>query len=184
MRSASGRQDLGTKMRYLSPCPHLDLIHACWAGLRRGRTHGGGYAPGRITPRYTCHKKPGVSFATQHPRSNRCKKCHVRPKGHSKARCLNCRTKTKAGRFKHSGSKKCGMCHSRPTTKTRSFTHPGTSSACTTCPTVATWRFAHPRVSGGEHTYRSFACTRCHPNGYNSYSCTGCHDDNGEDDDD
>ncbi len=35
--------------------------------------------------------------------------------------------------------------------------------------------YNHPRV--GEHSYRSFPCGDCHPNGYKTYSCTKCHKD-------
>ena len=36
-------------------------------------------------------------------------------------------------------------------------------------------KFSHARIRGGEHTYRSFGCSKCHPSGYRSYTCAGCH---------
>jgi RNase P subunit RPR2 len=52
----------------------------------------------------------------------------------------------------------------------------GTGTSCASChkPLVAWTKatFSHP--SAGEHSYRSFACVKCHPNGYSTAYCS-CH---------
>jgi len=55
----------------------------------------------------------------------------------------------------------------------------GTGTSCASChkPLVAWTKatFSHP--SAGEHSYRSFACVKCHPNGYSTAYCS-CHGGN------
>jgi hypothetical protein len=82
-------------------------------------------------------------------------------------------------RFTHPSSRSCASCHKAPSG------HYG--SSCSSCHSPSkSWRsasFSHPRVPGGEHSYKSFACSNCHPNGYGSAVCTKCHGAGGPDDD-
>jgi hypothetical protein len=92
---------------------------------------------------------------------------------------VSCHKPGGSWKFYHPTSKSCSSCHSAPSK------HYGTT--CSSChnPTKA-WRsatFSHPRIQGGEHTYKSFACTNCHTNGYSSASCTKCHGADEPDDD-
>lgn len=64
----------------------------------------------------------------------------------------------------------CSMCHQPPAdhygTQCSSCHSPGTPFAQTV--------FDHPRT--GEHGFRSFPCTDCHPDGFGSATCTKCHE--------
>ncbi|PKQ19904.1 MAG: hypothetical protein CVT66_07720 [Actinobacteria bacterium HGW-Actinobacteria-6] len=129
-----------------------------------------------------CHS-PKVAFASAkftHPGSGAtCTNCHKRPSGHSSKSCVTCHKPGGSWRFYHPSSKSCSSCHSTPSK------HYGTSCSSCHTPTKA-WRsatFSHPRIPGGEHTYKSFACTNCHTKGYSSASCTKCHGADGPDDD-
>ena len=121
----------------------------------------------------SCHT-PSIPFAKtafKHPGASAvCVTCHARPAGHKKAACTSCHSVGKSWAFRHPSSRTCASCHRAPSS------HFG--RACASChrPSVA-WRsatFRHPSV--GEHSYRSFACSRCHPNGYSSATCRACHD--------
>ncbi len=129
-----------------------------------------------------CHS-PKVAFKNatfRHPGSTAtCTNCHKRPSGHSSSTCSTCHQKTGVSwKFTHPTSKSCSSCHKAPSN------HYGTT--CANCHSPSrSWSsatFSHPRIPGGEHTYRSFACTNCHPGGYKSASCTKCHDSNSPDD--
>jgi hypothetical protein len=123
-----------------------------------------------------CHRKPGVSWAFSHPASRSCASCHTAPAGHSRAvQCSTCHKKPGASwAATHPASRACASCHKAPAN------HFGAS--CSSChkPLVAWARatFRHPST-GGEHTYRSFVCVKCHPSGYSSHTCTACHGANG-----
>ncbi len=123
----------------------------------------------------SCHN-PKVAFASakfSHPGiSATCTNCHNRPSGHSGLSCQTCHQQPGVSwKFYHPTSTACASCHSAPAN------HYGTT--CVNCHTPSkAWSaatFTHARIPGGEHTYRSFACSSCHPNGYSSYSCTRCH---------
>lgn len=163
----------------------------------------------------TCHRSRS-SWAFSHPSSGGCTSCHNRPSSHSTKSCTTCHKAGASWAFKHPGSgSSCTSCHSRPgghksgtcskchSTSSWKFRHPSGScsschkapgnhygSSCSSCHSPGrAWSsasFNHPRVPGGEHTYRSFSCSSCHPSGYSSVNCTRCHDSNegGDDDDD
>jgi len=139
----------------------------------------------------SCHSpsKPFASAVWTHPgASATCTSCHSRPSGHSTASCVSCHKPGVTWAFTHPTSTSCVSCHRAPSN------HYGTT--CSSCHTPSrSWgsaTFSHASIPGGEHTYRSFSCTTCHPGGYSSYSCLSCHDDNnggggdddGDDDDD
>jgi len=71
----------------------------------------------------------------------------------------------------HPASTGCSSCHKPPAS------HVGASCASCHKPLVAWTKatFSHP--SAGEHSYRSFACAKCHPNGYSTAYCS-CHGGN------
>lgn len=90
--------------------------------------------------------------------------------GHAVVSCSDCHDMSAAG---------CSACHEPPAA------HYG--PGCAQCHTPgAPWEsasFTHPRIEGGEHTYRSFGCEKCHPSGYASANCT-CHGGNPPTEDD
>ncbi|MCE5190898.1 MAG: NapC/NirT family cytochrome c [Actinomycetia bacterium] len=127
-----------------------------------------------------CHspKLPFKNATFTHPgRTATCTNCHSRPSGHSAKSCVTCHRPGVSWKFYHPSSKSCASCHSAPSK------HYGTRCANCHAPGRA-WSsatFSHPSIPGGEHTYRSFACTSCHPNGYGSASCATCHDSTPDD---
>jgi len=135
----------------------------------------------------TCHRV-GASWTFRHPGSGaRCTACHTRPSKHQTGSCSRCH-RTNSWTFRHSASSRCASCHRAPSK------HFGAS--CSACHSPSrSWgsaKFSHPRIRGGEHSYRSFACSKCHPSGYSSATCSRCHksstgpkddEDEGEDDD-
>ena len=119
----------------------------------------------------TCHRT-GRSWAFSHPSSgSRCTGCHKRPSGHRSGSCASCHRTGRSWAFRHAGSSRCSSCHRAPSG------HYG--SSCSACHSPSRkWsnaRFSHPRIRGGEHSYRSFACKKCHPSGYGSATCRACH---------
>jgi hypothetical protein len=121
----------------------------------------------------SCHKAgPGKSFAFTHPKRSDCASCHSRPQGHSSGSCASChRNRGVSWAFSHPDvTSGCTSCHSRPAG------HYG--SNCSACHSPGTsWanaHFTHPSVPGGKHTNKSFACSKCHPNGPPAHYCT-CH---------
>jgi hypothetical protein len=113
----------------------------------------------------TCHRLGSWRFV--HSGSSACGSCHRRPANHSSGSCATCH-RVGSWRFVHSGSGACRSCHRAPAN------HFGTSCASCHSPSRA-WAnasFRHP--SAGEHSYRSFACSRCHPSGPPRVNCT-CH---------
>lgn len=122
-----------------------------------------------------CHR-PGVSWGFTHPSGNGyCTACHRRPARHVQASstCSRCHRAGVSWRFRHPSSRSCASCHRPPAN------HFG--SACASChsPSVpfAKAVFRHPALRN--HTYRSFACSNCHPNGYSSATCAKCHGSSG-----
>lgn len=125
----------------------------------------------------TCHRL-GVPFkqAVYRHTSSACGSCHKAPSGHNRsASCATCHRKPGVSwAASHPSSTACSSCHKAP------VNHFGTSCASCHKPLVAWSRatFRHPST-GSEHTYRSFACVKCHPNGYSTHTCTACHGANG-----
>jgi nitrate/TMAO reductase-like tetraheme cytochrome c subunit len=121
-----------------------------------------------------CHK-PGTGFVFVHPAGTDCVSCHKPPTNHFSGDCGGCHTPAvpfAKTAYKHDPGSNCGSCHNAPAN------HFGAS--CSTChkPGVPFKKatFSHPaRV--GDHSYRSFPCAKCHPNGYASSYCT-CHKGN------
>ncbi len=118
-----------------------------------------------------CHK-PGDTFVFVHPTTAvDCGTCHKKPAKHvaTAAACTSCHSSGgKSWAFVHPSGTTCADCHKAPAN------HYGTDCArChkTTVP-FAKATLNHPRT--GEHSYRSFACAKCHPSGYATASCT-CH---------
>jgi nitrate/TMAO reductase-like tetraheme cytochrome c subunit len=121
-----------------------------------------------------CHT-PSVAFkqAVYRHVSSACSSCHRAPSGH--VRSVSCSTcHRKAGTSwaaSHPASRACASCHKPPAN------HFGTTCASCHKPLVAWTRATFKHPSAGEHSYRSFACAKCHPSGYSSHSCT-CHGGN------
>ena len=119
----------------------------------------------------TCHAT-GTSWAFRHPGNGAsCTNCHSRPSGHRSGACTTCHS-VRSWAFRHSSSSRCSSCHKAPAN------HYG--GGCSSCHSPSrAWRsatFRHPGIPGGEHTYRSFACSNCHPRGTSSRTCAKCHD--------
>ncbi|MDO8964053.1 MAG: NapC/NirT family cytochrome c [Coriobacteriia bacterium] len=119
----------------------------------------------------TCHT-PGKAFASavfKHSAGLNCATCHKAKHRGYPVSCASCHTRPGSSwAHTHPSSRSCASCHSAPSN------HYGTSCASCHSPSRA-WSsatFSHPRVQ--EHTYRSFPCVRCHPNGYSSHYCS-CH---------
>ena len=99
-----------------------------------------------------------------------CAACHEPPADHQAGACSECHAPGSTWTFSHTTRTDCTSCHTPPA---------GHFEAdCAQCHTPGTaWSsadFSHPRIQGGEHTYKSFECAKCHPNGYTSSNCT-CH---------
>jgi len=119
----------------------------------------------------SCHRA-GRSWAFKHPGSSaKCSACHKRPSGHKSGACTSCHRTGSSWAFRHTSSSKCASCHKSPSN------HYG--SSCRSCHTPGkSWSkasFKHARIPGGEHTYKSWACNKCHPKGYSSHTCIACH---------
>ena len=125
-----------------------------------------------------CHSA-ATRWAFTHPGAGAdCASCHTAPAGHWGGSCTTCHQPAASWAFHHPSSASCASCHAAPAN------HYGTTCSSCHSPSSA-WQsatFAHPGVPGGEHTYRSFSCTSCHPVAYTSYSCVKCHDSNDSDD--
>lgn len=123
-----------------------------------------------------CHQ-PGTAFVFSHPVTTAdCSNCHKKPAGHPQTSgpCSVCHQKPGTGwAFSHpAGSTDCAGCHQAPAN------HFGTECATCHSPSVpfAQATFNHP-TNTGAHSWRSFPCAKCHPNGLNTASCT-CHGGN------
>jgi len=98
----------------------------------------------------------------------RCAQCHTAPH-EVRGDCAQCHRPGTKFAFAHPLAPDCGRCHRAPAS------HFGPS--CSTChrPGIAFAKatFRHPGNTG-EHSFRSFACVKCHPKSFSSASCT-CH---------
>lgn len=129
-----------------------------------------GHRPGTCT---TCHRA-GVSWRFAHPGSSaRCLTCHTAPGGHRTSGCTSCHRVGASWAFRHPASSTCASCHKAPSG------HYG--STCSSCHSPSrAWRnatFRHPGIPGGQHTFRSFSCLKCHPSRPPRVYCT-CHNGN------
>jgi cytochrome c nitrite reductase small subunit len=119
----------------------------------------------------SCHKV-GARFASARYRHNMavsCTKCHSRPSGHRSGSCSSCHRRAGVSwAFSHPSSRSCASCHRAPKS------HYGSSCASCHRRPGRSWAASFHHPSTGEHSYRSFACAKCHPSGYRSASCT-CH---------
>ncbi len=140
----------------------------------------------------TCHKPPSPHFGGscgschtpdvpftdtvyRHAAGANCRTCHKPPANHYGTTCSLCHKPTvpfAQATFRHSAGANCASCHRPPSN------HFG--SSCSAChrPGVAfaSATFRHPARTGA-HSYRSFACVKCHPNGYTTSYCS-CHKGN------
>jgi hypothetical protein len=121
----------------------------------------------------SCHRRTGSSWAFTHPSvKSGCTECHKRPSKHESGSCQTCHKRTgRSWAFTHPSVKSgCTSCHSKPSN------HYG--SNCSACHSPGTaWanaHFTHPIIPGGEHTNKSFACSKCHPSGPPAHYCS-CH---------
>lgn len=88
------------------------------------------------------------------------KGAHTALSGHKVVACSSCHDMATA---------QCSMCHKPPSN------HFGAD--CKSChkPSVPFKDAVFNHPSAGEHSYRSFPCEDCHPNGYTSATCVKCH---------
>jgi nitrate/TMAO reductase-like tetraheme cytochrome c subunit len=122
----------------------------------------------------SCHT-PDVPFTEttyRHVAGASCASCHKPPARHFGTNCSFCHKPSipfAQTTYRHAVGANCASCHRAPAN------HFG--SSCSSChsPSVAfsKARFSHPGGLG-EHSYRSFACVKCHPNGYATSYCS-CH---------
>lgn len=98
----------------------------------------------------------------------KCSSCH-QPPHESRGECSNCHRPGTAFVASHPLDTDCAKCHKAPAK------HFGNDCAACHTPGVpfAQATFSHPRNTG-EHSYRSFACAKCHPKNYTTAYCT-CH---------
>ena len=119
-----------------------------------------------------CHAA-GDAFVFVHPTSSvECGSCHKKSSKHPKtsAACTTCHDSAgKTWAFVHPAGTDCKGCHTPPAK------HYGMACARCHSPKVAFSKavFRHTGNTG-EHSYRSFACVKCHPSSYAKASCT-CH---------
>lgn len=132
-----------------------------------------------------------------------CESCHdSRRHGKLEADCNSCHTVNAwkpaksghrpelSGEHRGAGCRKCHGAERLGSMSDCATCHrvPGGhfAGSCSDCHQTKSWRsvsISHPRVR--EHSYRSFACVKCHPSGYSSSSCVSCHrSGNPEDDED
>jgi hypothetical protein len=121
-----------------------------------------------------CHSRdvPFVDTVYTHSAGAHCPTCHKPPAKHYGSGCSYCHSPSvpfAKATFRHPRSANCASCHKAPAK------HYGSSCASCHKPLVPFARatFHHPGGTG-EHSYRSFACAKCHPNGYSTAYCT-CH---------
>jgi nitrate/TMAO reductase-like tetraheme cytochrome c subunit len=159
---------------------HADTGHRVTLGALEAA---GALKAGAETTTPPAAKNPGVTAAAAHT-SVSCAKCHDlaktpcaschKPPHKGRGACATCHRPGPAWTFSHPASSGCASCHQAPAS------HFGTS--CVSChKPLVPWTsatFRHP-ATGPKHTYRSFACVKCHPSGYASHTCTACHDSAG-----
>lgn len=99
----------------------------------------------------------------------KCSQCHKATHEVKPGECSDCHVAGTRFLFKHPADAACEKCHKPPAN------HYG--GACATCHSVgvpfANAVFRHTGNTG-DHSYRSFPCSKCHPKGYASSNCT-CH---------
>jgi len=142
----------------------------------RSATAGGGVANLEGHPEIRCTECHDLQASP-------CSGCHEAPSEppHSayEQECPACHKPVTEWAFIHPGAQsRCGDCHVLPDD------HPNTNKrSCTDCHRASgeSWSFRHPGV-GEEHSYRSFACDKCHPSSLSRVSCT-CHGGNPPEDD-
>jgi hypothetical protein len=109
----------------------------------------------------SCHAT-GSSWEFSHPGSGTdCTSCHNRPSGHSSGACAGCHKTGSSWKFTHPSGSACASCHTAPSSHYGS----GWSSCHSPSSKWTSAKISHPRIPGGEHSYKSFACTKCHPSG-------------------
>jgi len=112
-----------------------------------------------------------ICFACHSLQDTGCELCH-QPQHAARGACKQCHKPGDLWTPRHPTNANCQDCHTPPQN------HFGTP--CSRChdpnTPFAETRFAHPTING-KHTYRSFACAKCHPDGYATHSCT-CHGGN------
>jgi nitrate/TMAO reductase-like tetraheme cytochrome c subunit len=102
------------------------------------------------TPMSAAHLETSC-WACHDPAKVGCGYCHTtNPHAATTSNCAECH-KPPAGHF----TTACAKCHQFG----RPFNQP---------------QFAHP-AAGEQHTWQSFPCVQCHPNGYATADCTTCH---------
>lgn len=126
------------------------------------------HTPSRTCTR--CHPRVGVQWSFSHPSARTdCTECHKPPSRHFMDRCPQCHRTGESWAFVHPARNDCAACHKPPS---RHYT-----SSCTSCHSTrvpfSRAVFRHPGNTG-EHSFRSFACAKCHPSGFSTSSCT-CH---------
>lgn len=98
----------------------------------------------------------------------RCSQCHTAPH-EPRGECSGCHQPGQKFTFIHTAATACEQCHQPPANHF--------AGACSVCHKVSIpfkeTVFTHPGNTG-EHSYRSFACVKCHPTSYSVASCT-CH---------
>lgn len=127
----------------------------------------GAPVPGGLTP----SSAPGhikVSCQGCHDQAKmRCSLCHAAPH-EARGECSDCHQPGTRFKFAHPAGTDCVRCHKPPAN------HFGPSCASCHTPGVpfASATFRHPAT--GEHSFRSFPCAKCHPDGYTKAYCS-CH---------
>jgi len=120
----------------------------------------------------SCHNQVSwKQIKRDHRPEANCRICHAKPSEHRDGPCLSCHTTDSWAFSGHQANSDCSRCHAAPAG------HFGPN--CGSCHNTKTWQgasFAHPTVR--EHSYQSFPCRNCHPNGLQTWTCTGCHDSN------
>ncbi|MBI5232339.1 MAG: NapC/NirT family cytochrome c [Coriobacteriales bacterium] len=122
-----------------------------------------------------CHRFKS-KWAFIHPDSKDCPTCHELPtkSGHPSDNddCSLCHRVKSEWAFVHPKRTDCPACHKPPSGHESKY-----GSNCRSCHSTsvpfAKATFDHPGNTG-EHSYRSFACSKCHPSGPPQASCT-CH---------
>jgi len=134
--------------------------------------------PGGMIPSVATGHKKVVCQECHDQAKMKCSSCH-QPPHENRGECSQCHMTGSSFVAGHPGgsNKNCAQCHKAPAK------HYGTG--CSGCHTPGvpfkSTKFSHPaRV--GDHSYRSFACVKCHPDGGAKVYCS-CHKGNPPSDD-
>jgi nitrate/TMAO reductase-like tetraheme cytochrome c subunit len=127
--------------------------------------------PGGLSPSSAAGHKKVVCQDCHDQARMKCSACHQAPH-EPRGECSNCHKPGSKFTFTHGGTGgNCSDCHTPPAN------HFG--AECSTCHSPGipfkNATFTHPTTAN--HTFRSFACVKCHPSGYTTSSCT-CHGGN------